>query len=151
MIGLARQRKPFDVPVEAEQRAAGGEDRAISRQQCEAYEAAAAENLFGITIGGDPHDAAASRVGGGNVKISLAVECQSLRPAESSEKRADFAFLIDAKHAVETRGRGAGHKQFAGGAEREMVSCDGRLERRKHENFPRGADLENRAAAVAHK
>src|SRR5260370_24145192 len=125
MIGLARQRKPFDSPVEAEQRAAGGEDRAISRQQCEAYEAAAAENLFGLAIGGDPHDAAASRVGGGNVEISLAVECQSLRPAESSEKSADLAFLINAKHAIETRCSGPSHEQFTSGAESKMIGRDG--------------------------
>jgi len=54
----------------------------FSRQQCEPHEAAAAEHLFGFAIGSDSHDAAASRVGGGNVKISLAVKCESLRPAE---------------------------------------------------------------------
>jgi hypothetical protein len=44
MIGLPRQWEPVNVPVETEERAAGGEDGAIPWQQREPNKAAAAEH-----------------------------------------------------------------------------------------------------------
>ena len=55
------------------------------------------------------------------------------------------------QHAVKTRSGRAGDEQFAGGAERQVIRRHGRFERGEYENLAVGIDLENRAAAVAHK
>src|SRR3979490_2405939 len=120
MVGLSRQREPLDVPVKAEDRAAGGEDGAIPRQESDPHKAAPAEDLFGSAIGSDSHDTAAPSVRCGDVEIPFAVEREPLRPAQSSKKGADLALLIDAKHAIETRGCRPCNEQFPSRAEREM-------------------------------
>ena len=141
--------KAFDVPVEAEERAGGGEHGAARGQQRQADQAAAAQHQFGLAIGRDAHDAAASADGSGDVEIAGAVEGQALRPAEAAIEEAHFALAVDAADAVEARSGRAGDEEFARGAERQMIGGDGRLERGEDENFAVGADLENGAAAVA--
>src|ERR1700719_4356249 len=123
----------------------------MAGQQREADEAAAAQNKLGARVRGNSHDAAAALIRRCHVQISLAVEGETLRPAESAEEGTDFALLVDAQHAVETRSGRAGYKQFAGGTERQGIRRHGRFERGEYENLPVGVDLENRAAAVAHK
>src|ERR1700722_8062144 len=151
MIELAWKRKAFHFPIDGEERAGGGEDRAVAGHEREAHEAGAAKNKFCAPVHGNSHDAAAALIGRRHVEISLAVESEALRPAEAAEERADFAFLIDAQHAVETRGGRARDKQFARGAERQVIGRHRWFERGEDENLAVGADLENRAAAIAHK
>ena len=68
----------------------------MAGQQREADEAAAAENQFGARVRRNSHDAAAALIRRRHVEISLAVEGETLRPAEAAEERADFALLVDA-------------------------------------------------------
>src|SRR3984893_13673130 len=149
IVGLPREWESLDVPIETEESAVSGEDGAIPGQGREPPEASAAEHLFGLAIGSDSHDAAAPGIRGGDVEISPAVKRKSLRPAQATEKGANLALLTDANHTIEARCCGTGDKQLTSGTEREMIRRHGRLESCEHKNLSRGADLENRAAAVA--
>src|SRR5665213_2550165 len=147
----AWKREAFHFPVDGEECARCGQNGAVSRQKREAHDAAAAEDEIGAPIRGNLHDAAASLVGRGYIEVSLAIECQALRAAKAAKKRADFALLIDAQDAVKTRCRRSGDKQFACGAERQVIGRDGRLDHGENKNLAVGINFKNCAAAVAYK
>ena len=66
-----------------------------------------------MAVGRDAHNAAPSEMGGCDVQTALAVEGQSLRPAQAAKEDADLAVAIDPRDVVKTRGGGAGDVQFA--------------------------------------
>ena len=61
------QRQAANVPVDGEEGAVGGEDSAAARKEGEAYQGRAAEDVFGVALGRDAHDAAAATEGGDDV------------------------------------------------------------------------------------
>ena len=73
-----------------------------------------------------------------------------MRPAEAAKEDADLASLRDAVHAIEAGCRRSRDVEIAVRVKRQVISGDGRLKRGKNKNFAASANLENRAAAVAH-
>ncbi len=100
--------------------------------------------------GSQAHDSALATQRAGDIKIAQAVESQPLRASEAAKKNAHLARRGNSKNAVVARCRRSGDEKLACGAECQVVGGNRRLERREHKNFALGADLENRAAAVAH-
>ena len=99
--------------------------------------------------GVDADDAFAAGDGRGHVEPALLVERHALRAAEAAIEDLHFAFVRDAVDGIEAGGGGAGDVEVAIGAERQMVGGDRRLQRGENEDLAVGADLEDRAAAVA--
>src|SRR5690349_11459467 len=122
----------------------------MSGHQRETNDIAAAQHDFRFRFWREPNDAAFAGKRSGYVKIADAVEREPLRTPEAAEKYTHFARGSDPVDAVVARRRRAGNKKIARRAKREMVRRDGRLERGEDENFALRADLENRAASVAH-
>ena len=56
--GLAVKRKAADIPVNREEGTVGGENSAAARQQSQAYQGRAAEDVLRVTLGRDADDAA---------------------------------------------------------------------------------------------
>ncbi len=77
---------------------------------------------FSFGLRRDAHDPAFARQRTGHVKISGAIERQTLWTPQPAEKCAHFSGGIDAVHAVETGSGRAGNVKLVGGAERQMVS-----------------------------
>src|SRR5580704_5121691 len=148
---LTVQRQAADVPVNRKKGTVGGENPAATREECETHECRAAQDVLGVTLGRDAHDAAATAEGGDDVQIFVLIEREALRPAEAAIEDVHFAVLGDAIDTVVTGGGRPAHVQFTAWVEGEMISGDGRFESGEDEDFALRTDLENRAAAVSDK
>jgi hypothetical protein len=146
---LAVERKSGDVPVDGVQRVVGGDHRAAGGQKREADDVAAAEDQFGFSLWRDANDSTFAGERTGHVKIAATIKREALRAAEAAEKRGDFARGINAIHAVEAGGCGAGDIQLVGGTERQVVCSERWFQRGENKNFAFRINFENRAAAIA--
>src|SRR5712664_3646889 len=146
---LCNERQSAYVPIQREDGAGSGQNRAAGGLQREADESRSAEHHVRVSLRRNPHNAAAAAIRPGDIQIRVAVKSQSLRTAESPEENADVATLRDAMHAVKTGSGRSRHVEIAARMKCQVVCRDGRLHSREHKNLAARADLENRSAAVS--
>src|SRR5687767_8360882 len=77
-----------------------------------------------------------------DVQLAFDIECDSLRPAEPGIELFYLAAWRDAVHGVEARCGRSRNVEIIVEAESHVISGDAGLQRREHEDFLAGADLE---------
>ena len=88
---------------------------------------------------------------GGEVDAAVFGECEALGAAKSAIPGLSLAVGVDGPDGVVGVERGRGDKERAFGVDSEMVESDRGLKSRVDEDLALGIDLEDGAAAVAHK
>src|SRR5207249_8633167 len=107
------------------------------------------EEQLRFTIRPETHHTLAPTHGCGHVETVLFIKSKSLRTSQTAVENFHLARVRDAVYGIEARRGGPRHVKILLGTEGEMISGDRRFERRENEDLTVGADLENRAAAIA--
>src|SRR5260370_37335365 len=101
-VKLSDTGQAANVPIEREEGVGGGKNRAARGLQRHAHNAGAAEHHLGLRLRRKPHNPAPSTVRSRHIKISVAIQGNTLRPAEAAEENAHLASLRYSVDAVKT-------------------------------------------------